>query len=585
VSVFVVVALYWGRAILIPVALATLLAFLLTPAMTALRRCGLGRVPAALLVVLLLFAVLGGAAYGISIQVGALLEDVPQYTARIKAKLSQLRPRQGGSALDRVRGALDEVAGELEKVDRPRQQPAAPAPQPVVIKDERGLIRRLPGIAGELGSVGLVLVLVIFILIERQDLRDRFIRLVGSGRITITTKAIDDAAQRISGYLLSQAMVNGTMGVVFGLGLLALGVPYALVWGVLLALARYVPFVGVWVAVLLPAALSLALSDGWLQPALVIALFLTIEISVNAFVEPILYSHRIGVSKVALIVAIGFWAWLWGPIGLILATPLTVCLVVLAKYVPDMDFVGVLIGDEPALDASASLYQRLLARDQDEAEELMQERLAEGPPEATWDGVLLPALVQARHDRARGRLDVEDERFIVSAARELVENMGAKAQAADDAADVTPTPVRILGCPARDEGDVVALEAFRQLVNPALCAVEVLPAGLLASELVTRVSEEQTALIVVASLPPGGLAHTRYLLKRLRACCPGARILVGRWGGADDPAEQRQTLVEAGADHVASTLAATRDQLLALAPVLCASGDTSVALGMQPART
>lgn len=572
----VVAALYWGRAILIPLTLATLLAFLLSPVVTGLRRWGFGRGVAVLLVVTLLVAGLSGAGYVLGAQVAALLDDVPRHTARIKARIAEFRPQRGGSKLDRARGAIDEVVGELEKVDRASRPAAGPPPQPVVVRDDRGVVRRVSDAIGLLGPAGLVVALVVFMLVERQELRDRFIRLIGYGRLTVTTKAIDDATQRISKYLLTQAMVNAAMGLAFGLGVLALGVPYALLWGVLLALARYVPFVGVWAAVVLPVGLSLALSDGWLQPALVLALFLAIEILVNTLVEPVLYSHHVGVSKVALIVAIAFWAWLWGAIGLILATPLTVCLVVLAKYAPALDFVSLLIGDEPALPASAGFYQRLLARDEDEAEDIVEARLAAGPPEMAWDGVVLPALVQARRDLVHGRLDAEDERFILASMKALIGETRTRSGAAAEPPAPVTRPLTILGCPARDEGDAVALEMFRQLASPALFGVEVVPTGLLSSELVARVTEEQPPLIVLAALPPGGLARTRYLLKRLRACCPATRILVGRWGAVEDTAEQRRGLVEAGADEVADTLTATRDQLLALSPVLGVSGERSV---------
>jgi len=586
VVLLIVAALAWGRALLVPLALATLFAFLLSPVVGAARRLGLGRVPAALVVVLLVASILGAAAWGLSLQLAALLDDVPRHTQAIKRRLAELRPGQGHSPLERARGALDEMVGELELM-----APAPPPrrePLPVVVKEEqRGLIRSLPGYVPHAASAGLVLILVIFMLVERQDLRDRFIRLVGYGRLTVTTRALDEGTRRMSRYLLSQAIVNSLMGLGFGLGLLAVGVPYALLWGVALTLGRYVPFVGAWPAVALPAALAVAVFDGWWRPALVLGLYVVLAVVVNVVVEPVVYSQRIGVSRVALLVAVGFWAWLWGPIGLILATPLTVCLVVLGRHVPALDAVNLLIGDEPPIEPGAAYYQRLLARDHDEAAEIVERRIAEGSIEAAWDGVVIPALAQARADRVAGRLAEADERAIVAATGDLVDDVGGRAGApGGPPAPAAPPPALVLGCPARDEAEVVALAMFRQLVSPALCAVEIVPAGLLSSELVARVAERRPALLCVASLPPGGVAHTRYLLKRLGACCPGVKILVGRWG-ARDGEEQRRALLEAGADGVATTLVESRDQLLALAPVLSSAPETPgggpVAVGLQPA--
>ncbi|MGH7325423.1 MAG: AI-2E family transporter [Candidatus Rokuibacteriota bacterium] len=582
--VLVIGILYWAQAILIPIALATLLAFLLSPVVGALHRVGLGRLPAVALVMLLVVAALGGAGWALSVQFGALAQDLPRHTEALKRRIAELRPRGPDSALDRARGALDEVVGELEKIEQPSEpKPApAPAPLPVVVKGEQPpLIRRVPDLASVLASVGLVVVLVIFMLIERQALRDRFIRLFGYGRLTLTTKALDDAGSRISRYLLTLSVVNASMGLAFGLGLLLIGVPYALLWGTLLALARFVPYIGVWPAAGLPTALALSVFDGWGPALMVVALFLGLEVLANILVEPVLYSQHAGVSKVALLVAIGFWTWLWGPVGLILATPLTVGLVVLAKYVPSLHPVGVLLGDEPALDPAAVYYQRLVARDVDEATEIVEARVQEGALEAAADTIMIPALAAARRDRAAGRLDDDDQRFLVAATREIV------ADAVMDNREPVPAEpaVRLLGCPARDEVDAAALAVFRPLLNPALCAVDELPVGLLSAEVVERVAGSGALLVVVASVPPGGVAQTRYLIKRLRATSPRLTILVGRWGAVDEGEIQRAALLAAGAEHVGTTLAETRDQVLMLLPVVNdrAGAKGSLAVGLHQA--
>lgn len=534
--------------------MATLLAFVLSPVVGTLHHWGLGRVPAVILVVVLVMAALGGAGWALSVQLGVLAEDLPRHTEAVKRRIGEWRPGRG-TVLDRTRSAVDEVVGELEKVERPAKP--AESPVPVVIKAKQPLLSRVPALLRELSSAGFVMLLVIFILVELQALRDRFIRLVGWGRLTLTTKALDEAGQRISRYLLSLSLVNAGMGLVFGLGLLLIGVPYALLWGALLAVFRFVPYLGVWVAVLLPTAMSLAQDDGWARPLMVVALFLALELLANVVVEPVLYSQRTGLSKLALLVAIGFWTWLWGPIGLILATPLTAGLVALAKYVPSLEPLTVLLGDEPALAAPAVFYQRLVARDIDEATEIVERRLEETSLEAVADEILLPALIFVRRDRAAGRLDDADQRFVVAALREIVE------QVAGPEGDGAVTEARVLSCPARDEVDGAALELLRRVLGLVGCAMEVLPPGLLSAEVVDRVTRHRPAVVVVGSIPPGGLAQTRYLIKRFKAACPESTILVGRWGafGETDP-----TVLGGGVDQPAKSLAETRNQILALVP-------------------
>ena len=217
-----------------------------------------------------------------------------------------------------------------------------------------------------------VTVLAIFMLLERRELRDRVILLIGYRRMTATTRALDEAGARISRYLLMQSIISGSFGVAVGLGLFLIGVPYAVIWGCLAAALRFIPYVGVFSAALLPFALSLAVFPGWLQPALVVGLFLVLDVVANMVIEPWLYGHSAGVSQVALLVAVLFWTWLWGPVGLLLATPLTVCLIVLSKHLPALGFIVVLMGDRPVIEAKARYYQRLLARDQDEAADIVE---------------------------------------------------------------------------------------------------------------------------------------------------------------------------------------------------------------------
>jgi hypothetical protein len=410
--------------------------------------------------------------------------------------------------------------------------------------------------------LGFVMVLVVFMLVERQELRNRLIRLFGHGRITITTKALDDATSGIIRYLLMQSLVNACFGLAVGLGLWGIGVPYPFLFGVLAALLRFIPYVGTWIAAVLPIAVSLAVFAGWTKPLLVVALFAILEPFIYAVVEPLLYGHSIGVSQTALLVAVAFWTWLWGPLGLILATPLTVCLVVLGRYVPTLDFILTLVGDRPALTADVAYYQRLIALDKDEAAEIVEAQLPDLGLPRIYDEVMIPALNYARRDRAHERLSDEQLAFVVSASREIVDELVAHAVPAAPAARG-----RILACPEQDEVDAAALHMLEHALAVAGVGVDAVSAEALAAEVVATVEEARPACLCIAAIPPGGLAHTRYLLKRLRARLPDVRVVVGRWGLASEPGEDTAPLLAAGATRVSVTLAATRDQVLELLPL------------------
>ncbi len=362
VSVVVVTCLYWARTVFIPVAMAVFLTFLLAPVVTALQRRGLRRLPAVLLVVMLAAAVLGGGIWLVTAQVTSLAGDVPTYTKNIEGKVKWLRHLGQGSITSRLDTMMQTITEEWKggKEREDGDKPALPTsekPTTVVLEPESPTwLARLPAFLSSLletlGGLALALVLVIFMLLKREDLRNRLIRLASHGQITVMTKALDDAGRRISRFLLMQLIVNATVGLSVGLGLLAIGVRYAFLWGFVVAVFRYIPYVGIWIAALPPIILSLAMFEGWVQPLLVIGLFLAIELLASNAAEPRLYGRSIGVSEVALLVAAALWFFLWGPIGLILSSPLTVCLVVLGKYVPQLKFLDVLLGDEPPLDCA-----------------------------------------------------------------------------------------------------------------------------------------------------------------------------------------------------------------------------------------
>lgn len=605
--------LYWAQAVLIPVALAVFLAFPLAPLVKALQRWHLRRTPAVIVVVLLAALILGGAIWMVKVELTNLARELPAYTENIQDKIKYLRQMGHGVSVERLGKLTQDITGEWEKTltnskgtaanppaaalpAAPKKSsavavpPESPAAAPTAQQETPTWMSLVPAFLGtvmvSLGGLALALVLVVFMLLEREALRNRLIWLVGNGRMTATTKALDDAGVRISRYLLIQLAVNSAFGLVWGLGLFLIGVDYSVLWGFLAAVLRYVSYVGGPLAALFPITLSLAQFPGWWPPLVVIGLFLVLELVCSNAVEPWLYGRTIGVSAVAMLIAAAFWTFLWGPIGLILSGPLTVCLVVLGKYVPELEFFAVLLGDAPALDADLSYYQRLLSRDQDEAEQLVLTQAKASSPEQVYDELLVPALVYTKRDRERDFLTEADEQFVFKATHEVLEDLGERRSAAILAAakglrleesQSPPSRVRILACPARDRADGLAIEMLRQLLHPDEWDVEVTALETLTAELVAHVAEEESALICISALPPGGLAHTRYLCKRLRARRPELKIFVGRWGLEDNVEENREQLQEAGADLMATTLLETRKQLNDWRPVLAYKEATAAA--------
>jgi predicted PurR-regulated permease PerM len=564
----VVAALYWLQAVLIPMALAVLLTFLLSPVVGTLQRRGLGRVPAVLVTVVLALSVLGGIGWTLTRQLVTLADELPRYSLNIQHRIADVRGASKGGSVEKVQKTVEDVVGEIQKTDKPgvtRQRPVAVALEPPSI------LAHLPTLLQALASAAIVTVLMIFMLLERRELRDRMILLIGYRRMTATTRALDEAGARISRYLLMQSIINGGFGVAVGLGLFLIGVPYAVIWGSLAAALRFIPYVGAFVAVLLPLALSLAVFPGWLQPALVVGLFLVLEV-VTSVMEPWLYGQSAGISQVALLIAVIFWTWLWGPVGLLLATPLTVCLIVLGKHLPTLGFIVVLMGDRPVIEAKARYYQRLLARDQDEAADIVEACVNADGRESVYDAVLLPALYYAKQDRDRGLLSEGDAQFVGQATREILDVLAHDALAPSEGDTRDPsvsdpgadTRVRIVACPARDEADALALEMVRHLLDPARYRIEMIGASMLTAEVVAWVDLHCPAVLCIGAVAPGGLSQARHLCKRLRSQCPELKIVVGRWGLHDEKDADRQQLLAAGADYVETTVLDTQRTLTQL---------------------
>ena len=565
----VVAGLYWLQAVLIPLALAVLLTFLLSPVVSTFERRGLGRVPSILVTVLLALSLLGAIGWTLTHQLVTLADELPRYSLNIHHRIADLRGAGKGGSVEKVQNAVADVVGEIEKTGGTRQKPVA------VVLEAPSILVHLPSLLQALASAGIVTVLVIFMLLERRELRDRLILLIGYRRMTATTRALDEAGTRISRYLLMQSLINGSFGVAVGLGLFLIGIPYAIIWGSLAAALRFIPYLGAFIALLLPLALSLAVFPGWLQPALVVGLFLVLEPITGSVLEPWLYGQSAGVSQVALLIALTFWTWLWGPAGLLMATPLTVCLLVLAKHLPALGFIVVLMGDRPVIETKARYYQRLLARDQDEASDIVEAYVNTEGQESVYDAVLLPALYYAKQDRDRGLLSEGDVQFVGQATREILDVLAQDAPAPleIDTGDLSVTdpgytPVRILGCPARDEADALGLEMVRHLLGPARHRIELSGTGMLTAEVVAWVHLHRPALVCIGAVAPGGLSQARHLCKRLRSQCPELTIVVGRWGLHHEKDTDCQHLLAAGADYVGTTLFDTQ-RALAQAGLTC----------------
>jgi predicted PurR-regulated permease PerM len=580
--VLIIACLYWAKAVLIPVALAILLTFLLNPVVSALHARWLPRTPAVLVVVVLVFSLIGGTVWTVMRQFAMLANELPRYQQNLKDKVGDLRDFGQNSVVERVLMTIKEVTSELQRTQRPFSEPktsgaskVVPAedpekPVPVVVQTP-SMLWQLPSVLEALATAGLVIVLVIFMLIRYADLRGRLLYLAGHNRLTTATKALDEAGQRISRYLLMQSIINGSFGMAVGLGFFLLGVPYAILWGFLAAVLRFIPYVGPPIAAVLPSALSLAVFPGWGQPFLVIGLIVVLELASNMIMEPLLYGQSAGVSEVALLVAVAFWTWLWGAVGLVLATPLTVCIGVLGKYIPQIEFIGVLLGDEPVMESPTNYYQRLIAQDQDEAATLVDEYLEAHTLESLFDDVLIPALIAAKRDRELGTLTEEDLQFIIQATRAIIEDLSVRQPqvpasafptipAAKEQVIMTAQPP-ILGCPAYDALDELALLMLQQLLDPTRYTLSIGSSEMLTAEVLSAVEQQQVQLICIVALPPGALAPVRYLCKRLRARFPDCKIVVGRWGVQENRDMPQTVLREAGADEVGTTLHETANQV------------------------
>jgi predicted PurR-regulated permease PerM len=572
-AVLIATVLYFAKPVLVPLTLAVLLTFVLAPVVAVVERRGAARVPAVLVVALLTFTLVGALGWTVGRQVHKLASDLPSYTERIQQKLAALQPSGDGlfSRLSRMAERISEgttPASEPEGRADPdpsiaiQTNDASPHEPPAVVALAPARVSRLEqltAIAGPviepLATLGLIVVLVIFMLMKREDVRDRMIGLLGHGRLTGATRVLIDAAERLSRFLLTQLLVNAAFGVVVAIGLTFIGVPYAFLWAVLTMLLRFVPYVGALVSAAFPLLLSFAISPGWTQPLLVLALFVVLDLVTANVIEPLVIGHSTGVSPLALLVAAAFWTWIWGPVGLALATPLTVCLVVLGQHVGRLGFLSVLLSDRPPLAPHVSYYQRLLADDLGEASRLVAAHAdAEGTARVP-DDVILPALAMARRDRQRGELSAERARAIHEATRTIVTGRSV-------VDEPPPTAMLALGLPAHHEAEEILLLMLAQLLAPAGCRLDVVSSKALPREIESRIEQDKPAAVLLAILPPGGVEQAIYQCKRLRKRFPELTIVVGYFGTARRFDKLLVRFRSAGANYLTTSLEQSRNQLL-----------------------
>ena len=548
-AVMVVAVLYVGRDIFVPFALAVLLGFILDPLVTRLRRWRLPRAVAVVLVMICTVLLLGGASLFVGAQVVQLSKNLPTYQSTIQGKLRALRQGlvgQAGSAQggrDMLVGAsrmMDVVGGELDATRRAldqvthRSTSAAtrvqiePAPRSAV-QTAADLIEPVLAPAG---TAGIVLVFVVFILLERTDMRDRLLRLVG-GDLHRTTDALGEAADRVSRYLTMQLLVNASYGVPMALGLWLIGVPGALLWGLMAALLRFVPYVGPVIAAVLPLLLAFAVDPGWQMLLATLGLLLTLELIINNLVEPWLYGASTGLSAVSIIVSAVFWTALWGPIGLILATPLTVCLAVLGRHLPQLAWLDVLLGNAPVFDTPTRLYQRLLAGDVEEAIELASEQVQAKSLTQFYSDTAVPALRLAANDHTR-LASVEHRHRVATGMAALLQDLRDEHPPKPPSNPLSTPPTRVVCIGMRWEMDTLAAEMLAHALGHAGVAASVLPPAAVTAHQIATLDLTGVQAVCLSAFSQTPQSQLRYVARRLLRRQPGLHIVAGLWSA---PAE------------------------------------------------
>lgn len=537
--------LYLAKDVLMPVAMAILLSFVLAPAVRALERLRFGRVPSTLFVAIVAFGLVLAVGTIAASQAVSLTAKLPEYRHNIAAKIHALRHPDRKSTIGKAAEAIKDI-----------QKEAAPERPPVPVKETpatsfEALAEFAAPVLKPLAMTLAVIVFTVLMLLNRENMRERLIGLIGAGRLNATTKAMAEAADRVTRYLGTQFVVNAAFGATFGTALYFIGIPNAVLFGLLGMVLRFVPYIGVWIAAAMPAALAFAISDSWGLVVWTLGVFFALEALLAYVVEPWLYGKSAGLSPIAIISAVIVWTWLWGPVGLLLATPLTVCVAVLGRHIPELGYLNMLLGVEPVLSPDARFYQRLIALDHEEAAEMVENHVTAQGIAATFDDVMVPALGLAEHERRKGALEPARERYVYEQMRRMVEELEYDPGGGG-------APVCVVA--AHGEADHLAALMLAKLV-PQACVIGAPP---LVNEIVQTAAERRCAAILISAVPPHAAHYAGYLARRLRRQLPDARIAVGLWS-AENIDAARARLVKLGVNEVVSRLAQAADVLRQLA--------------------
>lgn len=551
-AALIVAVLYVGRDVLIPLAIAILLSFLLSPIVTAMGRLRIHRVAAVLLTVTIAFALIGGFGLLVGTQAAQLARDLPTYQGNIAEKLRDMRDAApSGGVIERLTTMFEALRAEVETPDDDAQASDFPIveirqPAPTAFEVLREVAAPM---VGPIGKAGLVIVLVIFVLLEREDLRNRLIRLLGPN-MQLTTEVLDEAGYRVSRYLLMQLVVNVTFGIPLGIGLYLIGIPNAALWAVLAVVLRFIPYLGPVLSAAFPLLLAIAVAPGWNTFLMTLGLILTLELISNNFIEPWLYGASTSISAVAIILAAIFWTTLWGPIGLLLATPLTVCLAVTGRYVPALRFLDVMLGSAPALALHERFYQRLIAGDADENAHIAEDYLADHTLAEFYDDVALPALELAAGDSARGTLTRERRQIATRCALEVIGELAdfdrpeepsetdRADRSGDDAGDSAHAEPReherrSALCGAGRSGlDVAVVTMLAQLLERQGITARVVTAEALAPEHLSACRVETFDVVCLSFIEATAALPIQQTCRRIARRAPGKPMLVGLWADA-----------------------------------------------------
>ena len=602
VGIAVVAALYFGREVLVPLALAVLLSFVLSPLVRLLQRCYFPRSLAVIAVALVAFAAIFGLGALMVSQINELAKDLPHYQTTLAKKIESLRSAAAGSStMERASEALHDLSTEI---DKPKGNPSPSMrngmepnnkPIPVEVRQpDLGALQMLTAfitpLIHPLATTGIVAIFVIFILLPHQDLRNRLVRLAGAQDLQRTTAAIDDAGERLSRLFLTQLGLNAGFGFVIGTGLWIIGVPSAPLWGILAMILRFVPYIGALISAIFPLILAAAAGPGWIMVLSTVALFLVVELVAGQIIEPLVYGHSAGLSPVAVIASATFWTWLWGPIGLILATPLTICLVVLGRHVDQLKFLDIMFGDEPPLKPAELIYQRMLARDPVEAAEQARAFLREKPLAAFYDDVFLEGLRLAQTDAERGLLDEERTQGIRDAVAEIVDDLSGHEDKdevilQDEAPKLGESPLAqldkiasrpklgllrerwrtekpVLCIPGLGLLDEAAAMMIAQLLERQGIGARVEQADALSMSRISGWDTKGTAVVCLCYVGNASPAQIRYATRRTRRKNPDIAILVALLGDSEEITSQALSENTEFSQH---SLRATIEKIIATA--------------------